>query len=301
MPLPIDYHNHPQAHSVRTYTPELLQPWADSARAKGLKQVAFTDHDRYKDGVDFDQIDRLREKNPDLIFLAGIELDNDPETGAAGRFWVEKNWDRLDFVLGSAHYLAPETEMFDQVTRKDEFAKRDIEADCAQYLAELNGMLDRGGIDCLAHLDLIKIHGVWKPAMGSLRHPQAHPARGPGDRDQHGRLAQARERAVPAPRPDPARAGNRDPLYPGQRRAQSCATGRALRPPGENSPRPEHHGSGHLQEPSAHDAGALTGFHFDNRIPCAAFSSNILLARTVLHLGHADDKLLEQPAPAPLQ
>ena len=59
--------------------------------------------------------------------------------------------------------------MFDQVTRKEEFAGRDIEADCATYLAELNGMLDRGGIDCLAHLDLIKIHGVWKPARGGLR------------------------------------------------------------------------------------------------------------------------------------
>ena len=35
-----------------------------------------------------------------MKFLAGIELDNDPETGAAGRAWVEKNWDRLDFVLG---------------------------------------------------------------------------------------------------------------------------------------------------------------------------------------------------------
>jgi histidinol-phosphatase (PHP family) len=58
--------------------------------------------------------------------------------------------------------------MFDQVTRKDEFAKRDMEADCATYIAELNGMLDRGGIDCLAHLDLIKIHGVWKPEGGLL-------------------------------------------------------------------------------------------------------------------------------------
>jgi histidinol-phosphatase (PHP family) len=26
----------------------------------------------------------------------------------------------------------------------------------------------RGGIDCLAHLDLIKIHGVWKPEGGLL-------------------------------------------------------------------------------------------------------------------------------------
>jgi histidinol-phosphatase (PHP family) len=168
MPLPIDYHSHPQAHSVKPYTPELLQPWADSARARGLREIAFTDHDRYLAGVDFAQIDKLREANPDLKFLAGIELDNDPVTGNAGRAWVEKNWDRLDFVLGSAHYLPPDPEMFDQVTRKDEFARRDLPADCANYLRELNGMLDRGGIDCLAHLDLIKIHGVWKPEGGLL-------------------------------------------------------------------------------------------------------------------------------------
>jgi histidinol-phosphatase (PHP family) len=168
MPLPIDYHNHPQAHSIRPYTPALLQPWADAARKYGLKQVAFTDHDRYHEGVNFDELDRFRAKNPDVKFLAGIELDNDPATGAAGRDWVEKNWDRLDFVLGSAHYLPPEKEMFDQVTRKDEFARRDIPADCATYLAELEGMINRGGLDCMAHLDLIKIHGVWKPEGGLL-------------------------------------------------------------------------------------------------------------------------------------
>jgi histidinol-phosphatase (PHP family) len=168
MPLPIDYHNHPQAHSIKPYTPELLQPWADSARAKGLKEVCFTDHDRYHQGVNFDEIDKIRAANPGLVLLAGIELDNDPETGRAGRAWVEKNWDKLDFVLGSAHYLPPEKEMFDQVTRKDEFAKRNMEADCANYLSELNGILDRGGVDCLSHLDLIKIHGVWKPEGGLL-------------------------------------------------------------------------------------------------------------------------------------
>ncbi len=166
MPLPIDYHNHPQAHSIKPYTPELLQPWADSARKRGLKQVAFTDHDRYHQGVNFDEIDKLNAANPDLKFLAGIELDNDPETGKAGRAWVEKNWDRLDFVLGSAHYLPPDPVMFDKTDRVDEFAKKDMPAECAKYIAELNGMIDRGGIDCMAHLDLIKIHGVWKPEGG---------------------------------------------------------------------------------------------------------------------------------------
>jgi histidinol-phosphatase (PHP family) len=165
MSLPIDYHSHPQAHSIKPYTPELLQPWADSARQKGLKQVAFTDHDRYHEGINFDEIDKLRAANPDLKILAGIELDNDPATGAAGRQWVEKNWDRLDFVLGSAHYLPPDHEMFDQVTRKEEFAQRDVAADCATYL---EGMMNRGGIDCLSHLDLIKIHGVWHPEDGLL-------------------------------------------------------------------------------------------------------------------------------------
>src|ERR1700722_8725036 len=136
MPLPIDYHNHPQAHSVKPYTPELLQPWAESARKRGLKQVAFTDHDRYHHGVDFDEIDKLRAANPDLKFLAGIELDNDPQTGKAGRAWVEKNWNRLDFVLGSAHYLPPDPVMFDKTDRVDEFATSDIPAECAKYIAE---------------------------------------------------------------------------------------------------------------------------------------------------------------------
>ena len=44
-------------------------------------------------------------KNPDIQILAGIELDNDPLTSRAGVRWVERNWDRLDFVLGSVHYF----------------------------------------------------------------------------------------------------------------------------------------------------------------------------------------------------
>ena len=73
-----DYHTHPQGHRVQRYTPALLQPWADSARKFGLTDIAFTDHDRYHAGIDFDEIDRLRERNPDLRIRAGIELDNDP-------------------------------------------------------------------------------------------------------------------------------------------------------------------------------------------------------------------------------
>lgn len=153
-----DYHTHPQGHRIQPYTQELLQPWAGSARAKGLRDIAFTDHDRYHEGIDFEQIDRLRERNPDLRIRAGIELDNDPVSGAAGAAWVKKHWDRLDFVLGSVHYLS-EDKMFDSVGQEGQFTGRDIDTIYEDYFARVRAMAATGLIDCLSHLDLIKIHG----------------------------------------------------------------------------------------------------------------------------------------------
>jgi histidinol-phosphatase (PHP family) len=155
-----DYHSHPQGHRVQRYTQALLQPWIDSARAKGILDIAFTDHDRYHGGVDFDEIDRLRERNPDVKIRAGIELDNDPETSAAGRKWVEQNWKRLDFVLGSVHYLNRADQMFDSVPEgAQQFTGRNIDYVYSDYFRRVREMAASGLIDCLAHLDLVKIHG----------------------------------------------------------------------------------------------------------------------------------------------
>ncbi len=155
-----DYHTHPQGHRVQHYTQALLQPWADSARKIGLTDIAFTDHDRYHAGIDFDEIDRLRERNPDLRVRAGIELDNDPIHSAAGRKWIEKHWDKLDFVLGSVHFLDRDDQMFDTVPDgAEQFEGHDVDAIYADYLRRVREMAATGLIDCLAHLDLIKIHG----------------------------------------------------------------------------------------------------------------------------------------------
>ena len=155
-----DYHTHPQGHRVQRYAPALLQPWADWARKFGLTDIAFTDHDRYHTGIDFDEIDRLRERNPDLRIRAGIELDNDPIHSAAGREWIEKHWDKLDFVLGSVHFLDRADRMFDSVPDgAAQFKGRDIDAIYADYFRRVRDMTANGLIDCLAHLDLIKIHG----------------------------------------------------------------------------------------------------------------------------------------------
>jgi len=165
-----DYHTHPQGHRVQRYTQALLQPWADSARRAGLTDSAFTDHDRYHTGIDFDEIDRLRERNPDLRIRAGIELDNDPIHSAAGRNWIEKHWDKLDFVLGSVHFLDRPDQMFDSVPGgAAQFEGRSIAAIYADYFRRVREIAATGLVDCLAHLDLVKIHGHRPGAeIGSL-------------------------------------------------------------------------------------------------------------------------------------
>ena len=155
-----DYHTHPQGHRVQRYTPALLQPWVDSARKLGLTDIAFTDHDRYHAGIDFDEIDRFRERNPDLRLRAGVELDNDPIHSLAGRKWIEKHWDRLDFVLGSVHFLDRADQMFDSVPEgAAQFEGRDVDAIYRDYFRRVREMAATGLVDCLAHLDLVKIHG----------------------------------------------------------------------------------------------------------------------------------------------
>jgi histidinol-phosphatase (PHP family) len=161
-----DYHTHPQGHRVQRYTQELLQPWADSARRAGLKDIAFTDHDRYHSGIDFDEINRLRELNPDLEIRAGIELDNDPVHSPAGRKWIEKNWDKLDFVLGSVHFLKRADQMFDSVPDgAAQFEGGNIDEMYADYFRRVRELIATGLVDSLAHLDLIKIHGH-RPTAG---------------------------------------------------------------------------------------------------------------------------------------
>jgi histidinol-phosphatase (PHP family) len=145
---------------VQGYSAALLRPWLDSARRRGLSDIAFTDHDRYHAGIDFDVIEQLRTENPDLKIRAGIELDNDPITSAEGRDWVEKNWDKLDFVLGSVHYLNHPDQMFDTVPDgASQFDDRNIDQIYEDYFRRVREIASSGLVDCLAHLDLIKIHG----------------------------------------------------------------------------------------------------------------------------------------------
>jgi histidinol-phosphatase (PHP family) len=151
-----DYHSHPQGHRLQPYSQALLQPWITTARERGLTDIALTDHDRYHPSVDFEEIDRLREANPNIKIRAGIELDNDPVHSTQGRRWVEENWDRLDFVLGSVHFLRGDW-AFDHAGQEAEFARRDVDEVYIDYYERIREIAASGLVDCMSHLDLVKI------------------------------------------------------------------------------------------------------------------------------------------------
>lgn len=153
-----DYHNHPVAHrDDLVYCPEVLDPWAKYARQYGLKDVAFTDHGRFSPAIKLDEFFKFRDKNKDIAFKIGIEIDNDPETSARDYQWIENNYDRLDFILGSVHFI--DDWAYDHPHYKETFKDWNIDELYERYFLEIKNLINKGYIDGLAHLDLIKIFG----------------------------------------------------------------------------------------------------------------------------------------------
>ncbi|MBI1858145.1 MAG: histidinol-phosphatase HisJ family protein [Candidatus Melainabacteria bacterium] len=152
-----DYHNHPQGHRDLPYTKEVLEPWAKYARKVQLKDVALTDHGRYHPGINLDEFFKFRDSVKDVKFKIGVEIDNDPETSKADYQWMEKNYNKLDFVLGSVHFI--DDWPYDHPAHKEKFNEWDIDELYGRYFAEMKNLINKGFLDGLAHVDLIKIFG----------------------------------------------------------------------------------------------------------------------------------------------
>ena len=165
MKLISDYHNHPLGHdSDRVYSFELLTEWLSSAKKRGLKDIALTDHDRYKSGTDLDIFKFFKETLPENInFRLGIELDNDPESSKDGFKWAEKNYDKLDFILGSVHFVG--NWAFDHPNFKKEFDDWNINELYKIYFGEMQKLIKLNIADALSHFDLIKVFGH-RPSKG---------------------------------------------------------------------------------------------------------------------------------------
>ena len=153
-----DYHNHPQGHrDDLPYTQKLLIPWAEYAREAHLTDVVLTDHGRYHKCINLEEFLKFKSKINDINFKIGIEIDNNPETSETDYKWTEKNFDKLDFILGSVHFI--DEWAFDHPNYKDQFSKWDIDELYSRYFENIKKLINKGFIDGLAHLDLIKIFG----------------------------------------------------------------------------------------------------------------------------------------------
>ena len=152
-----DYHNHPQGHRDLPYTQAVLEPWATYAREASLKDVVLTDHGRYHPGINLDEFFKFRDNVKDVKFKIGIEIDNDPETSTLDYKWIEKNHDKLDFVLGSVHFI--DDWPFDHPQHKERYSEWNIDKLYSRYFENIKTLVNKGFLDGLAHLDLIKIFG----------------------------------------------------------------------------------------------------------------------------------------------
>ena len=73
---------------------------------------------------------------------------------------VPASWDPVDFVLGSVHYLSQPDQMFDSVPAgAQQFVGCDVDEIYSDYFRRVREIAASGLVDCLAHLDLVKIHG----------------------------------------------------------------------------------------------------------------------------------------------
>ena len=70
---------------------------------------------------------------------------------------MEKNYNKLDFVLGSIHFI--DDWPYDHPAHKERFKEWNIDELYGRYFDEMKKLINKGFLDGLAHLDLIKIFG----------------------------------------------------------------------------------------------------------------------------------------------
>lgn len=150
--MPADYHIHGLAHEGPPHTVERLLPYVEAARAAGLTEVGFADHDRYLDGLDFSVFPEL-EWLTGMPVRAGLEVDfrpgKDHHRELAGRPW--------DYLIGSVHAIGAWE--FDRAGQEAGFAAWDIDELYTTYFNLVAQAAATGLFQIIGHLDLIKIYG----------------------------------------------------------------------------------------------------------------------------------------------
>ncbi len=150
------------SHVHSTFSPDAhdtIDAMCESAARAGLRELCFTDH------VDFEprdeshgylQFDRYQSaveqaaRKWEGVLGVGIGVEADYQTWYGDRVEKFLSGRRLDFVLGSVHWV-------DSLSTTGEiFDRYELTEACRRYLENVLGLARSGLYDSLAHLDFIK-------------------------------------------------------------------------------------------------------------------------------------------------
>ena len=149
----IDYHLHVVAHGDRPMTVENILAYCEVAKARGIRQMGITEHDRYLEEIDLASFQEARELSRDVELRLGIEIDFVPgKEEEMDRFAAELPY---DYVIGSVHRVAGEE--VDHPDHKEIYDKWDTYDLYGAYYENVREAALSGRFDVLGHPDLIKI------------------------------------------------------------------------------------------------------------------------------------------------
>ena len=155
----VDYHTHLLGHEDRAGNADDIREFLAQAEKMNVKELGFTDHNRYYEQFDFDLIKKVAEEFPEVEVRTAIEMDYTPgEEEEIADFLAQFD---LDYAIGSIHFLGDW--MFDHPDYKDEYDQWDIDELYKSYFERVQGAAKSGLFQFLGHLDLIKVFN-FRPA-----------------------------------------------------------------------------------------------------------------------------------------
>lgn len=133
-----------------------VRGFLERARAMGLREIGFSDHDYYEPYFDFDVIRQTALEYQDMHVRVGVEFDYVP--GQEQRIADIINRYELDYAIGSVHEVYGWA--FDILNQKDVPPHLSQDELYQQYFDLVRQGAQSGLFQIIGHLDLIKLNGI---------------------------------------------------------------------------------------------------------------------------------------------
>jgi len=163
----VDYHTHPYSHGEESVKPAHnlthLQAFIDKAKKMGIKELGFSDHDRFLDQMNWENLIKIKNYEKELSIRLGLEVNFLP--GEEEEIKNKLDGLPLDYIIGSVHCLG--NWEIDHPDYKDEYNNRDIDRIYTDYFASVKKAASSGLFDIVGHFDLVKIFG-YRPVKLNL-------------------------------------------------------------------------------------------------------------------------------------